>query len=519
MHRQNEVTVGELQGDPTYQASFQTALDLMTAEDNIAVGTAIAGHVYNFWQDKTNALGLWRRTSVASYKTEKPVWETILDFDQLAAKEGIKWVFSGASRLYPDFSRCLLSMSPDGGDASEMREFDIESRTFIEGGFRAPASKSGLAGWIRTRSSSRRPSRMLTRPSPVIRAWSSSGSAATRLEEATPIFRGAEAGSCRWRRVSNSTATSVYLFPARTLNFFAFAHVRAAALGREQTFAAAGRHDRYGGLSGSIRLRRTQPMDGAGRDVVQARRSLIRSIWRDGPRRVCSTGRDLVRAGLSRVDQRPGPHPGPAVHKPDGQCARQGSCLRAQGGKLVDEAVALPENGTVGISHAEHFGSSVSFSFTDFLTPEFDHLVGRQWRDAADGEVTAGALRCRARSSPNSFEARSKDGTMIPYFVVSGETSKGRCRRFFYGYGGFEVPLLPGYAGVRGRLWLEKGNAYVQACIRGGGDSARLAPGRRSRATARTASTISPRWQGTSSSEASPRLRRWASRAARMAAC
>ena len=57
VHRQNEVTVGELQGDPSYQASFQTALDLMTAEDNIAVGAAIAGHVYNFWQDKTNALG------------------------------------------------------------------------------------------------------------------------------------------------------------------------------------------------------------------------------------------------------------------------------------------------------------------------------------------------------------------------------------------------------------------------------------------------------------------------------
>lgn len=39
-----------------------------------------------------------------------------------------------------------------------------------------------------------------------------------------------------------------------------------------------------------------------------------------------------------------------------------------------------------------------------------------------------------------------------------------------YGYGGFEVPLLPGYAGVRGKLWLEKGYAYVQANIRGGGE-------------------------------------------------
>ena len=99
VHRQNEVTVGELQGDPSYQAAFQTALDLMTAEDNIAVGSALKGHVYNFWQDKTNVLGLWRRTPVTTYKTEKPDWETIINFDQIAAEEGIKWVFGGARRL------------------------------------------------------------------------------------------------------------------------------------------------------------------------------------------------------------------------------------------------------------------------------------------------------------------------------------------------------------------------------------------------------------------------------------
>ncbi|RVD37089.1 S9 family peptidase, partial [Mesorhizobium sp. M4B.F.Ca.ET.019.03.1.1] len=147
VHAQNELTVAELQGDPGYQASFETALDLMTAEDNIPIGTAINGHVYNFWQDKNNVLGLWRRTAVASYKTDKPEWETIVDFDVLSAKEGIKWVFSGASRLYPDFNRCLVSMSPDGGDASEMREFDIAAKSFVEGGFRAAASKSGFS-WL-----------------------------------------------------------------------------------------------------------------------------------------------------------------------------------------------------------------------------------------------------------------------------------------------------------------------------------------------------------------------------------
>jgi len=39
-----------------------------------------------------------------------------------------------------------------------------------------------------------------------------------------------------------------------------------------------------------------------------------------------------------------------------------------------------------------------------------------------------------------------------------------------YGYGGFEISLTPGYRGVLGSCWLEKGGVYVEANIRGGGE-------------------------------------------------
>ncbi|RVD62871.1 S9 family peptidase, partial [Mesorhizobium sp. M4A.F.Ca.ET.029.04.2.1] len=121
VHAQNELTVAELQGDPGYQASFETALDLMTAEDNIPIGTAINGHVYNFWQDKNNVLGLWRRTAVASYKTDKPEWETIVDFDVLSAKEGIKWVFSGAKAAFDEGLRRDVELAHLAGIAAIRR--------------------------------------------------------------------------------------------------------------------------------------------------------------------------------------------------------------------------------------------------------------------------------------------------------------------------------------------------------------------------------------------------------------
>ncbi|MGH6808678.1 MAG: prolyl oligopeptidase family serine peptidase, partial [Ensifer adhaerens] len=131
--------------------------------------------------------------------------------------------------------------------------------------------------------------------------------------------------------------------------------------------------------------------------------------------------------------------------------------------------VALPENGNVDISHVNQFGSSVSFSFTDFLTP--GSII---WSDD-DGETLATVKAQPARFDAaelisEQFEARSRDGTLIPYFVVRRRDQQKPVPALLYGYGGFEVPLLPAYAGVRGKLWLENGYAYVQANIRGGGE-------------------------------------------------
>jgi prolyl oligopeptidase len=468
VHRQNAVTTGELQGDPSYQAAFQTALDLMTAEDNIAVGSALNGHVYNFWQDKTNVLGLWRRTTVASYKTEKPQWETIIDFDSLSAKEGVKWVFSGASRLYPDFSRCLLSLSPDGGDASEMREFDIDTKTFVEGGFRAPASKSGF-GWLdkdtvilsaafeedeKTQSGYPR----------VVKLWRRG----TRLEDATPIFEAQKQDLAAGGSVEFD-GDKRHLFLTRTLDFFAshsFLRMpsgenRRIRLPDDVTDTALFRDQFVFG----VRSPWTAP-DGT-RCQPDGLYSLDFTRWIEtdalGPiDTVLEPAHRVSIAGIARTQDRL------FINLMDNVRGKVVVCERNDDTWSL-EPVALPENGNVGIAHAEHFGSSVSFSFTDFLTPS--SIV---WSDD-DGATLATVKSQPARFDASSlvseqFEARSKDGTKIPYFVVRRRDQDGPVPTLLYGYGGFEVPLLPGYAGVRGRLWLEKGNAYVQANIRGGGE-------------------------------------------------
>ena len=144
----NETSLGVLQGDPRYEGLHQQALDLVQSRDRIpSPSFTHDGHVDNFWQDAEHVRGIWRRTTLDSYRTDAPQWETILDIDALSAAEGANWVYKGASCLPPDERYCLISLSNGGKDAVTVREFDSVTKTFVEGGVSLPESKGG-ASWI-----------------------------------------------------------------------------------------------------------------------------------------------------------------------------------------------------------------------------------------------------------------------------------------------------------------------------------------------------------------------------------
>ena len=107
--------------------------------------TKIGEHFYNMWRDAANPKGLWRRTTLAEYRTSAPAWETVIDLDALSAKEGENWVWHGAAVLEPEDRRCLVSLSRGGADADVVREFDLETKAFVEDGFTLPEAKSRVA--------------------------------------------------------------------------------------------------------------------------------------------------------------------------------------------------------------------------------------------------------------------------------------------------------------------------------------------------------------------------------------
>jgi prolyl oligopeptidase len=133
--------------------------------------------------------------------------------------------------------------------------------------------------------------------------------------------------------------------------------------------------------------------------------------------------------------------------------------------------IDLPANSSVGVAASEDESDTFFASVASFLTPSTLWLGNAAARTVS--EVKALPARFDASGLvTEQFEATSKDGTKVPYFVVHPKAMKldGSNPTLLYAYGGFQISMTPSYSGTIGKLWLEKGGVYVLANIRGGGE-------------------------------------------------
>jgi len=147
VREQSAKAESQLASSTQFQALEHRLLAQLNSSERIPSAQQHGGLLYNFWQDAEHLKGVWRRTSLESYKLASPEWETVLDLDQLSALEGESWVWQGAEFLQPFSGRVLLYLSRGGKDAGVLREFDVQEKRFVNGGFYAPESK-GQAAWL-----------------------------------------------------------------------------------------------------------------------------------------------------------------------------------------------------------------------------------------------------------------------------------------------------------------------------------------------------------------------------------
>src|SRR6516162_1611556 len=134
-------------GDTRFAADRDTLAAIFDRPDNIPLIARRGTRVFNFWKDAAHPRGLWRITTLDSYRIAEPEWDTLLDLDALAASEGEDWTWSGATTIPGTHDRAMLMLSRGGADAAVLREFDFASRDFVPGGFTLPEAKGGAA-WV-----------------------------------------------------------------------------------------------------------------------------------------------------------------------------------------------------------------------------------------------------------------------------------------------------------------------------------------------------------------------------------
>jgi prolyl oligopeptidase len=464
---QNAATLARF-GDARFAADRDTLAAIYDRPDNIPIIARRGPRVFNFWKDAAHPRGLWRTTTLENYRSEQPEWNTVLDLDALAAKEGEDWTWSGATTIPGTHDRAIVKLARGGADAVVLREFDLASRDSVAGGFTLPEAKGGAA-WLD------RDTLLLSSALGEGMATSSGYARTVRL----------------WRRGSDPLAAPV-IFETDANHMAVGADLdREAAEERVVFIETIGFFDSIGWLGDSTgpQTRLDLPTDAWfswHRGWVAVKR---RTPWTVGGETYPG---DTV-LGMSFAPFLSGDRRFSKLFEPAARRALQGFFW--SGGRLVlsildnlqpvfevltpsdigwarQRIEGLPE---IGVAHVWSLDVRAEESTGELLASAQDPLI-----PASLYLVPPLAAPKLLKRAPQTFdpsglvvsrhEAVSEDGTRIPYAQVGPAGETGEAPVHLAGYGGFGISQLPYYNSALGKLWLERGGTGVVANIRGGGE-------------------------------------------------
>jgi prolyl oligopeptidase len=465
VEERSEATLSELRQHPVFDAIFEESLEILTSDERIPIPRIMGGRIYNFWQDAEHERGIWRRTTWKSYVSGEPEWETVLDIDSLAAAEGVNWSFGGATCLPPEHRRCMVDLSRGGADASEVREFDTTEKRFIDAGFFLPEAKSSLT-WLG-------PDALLVATDFGEGSLTTSGYPRVAklwrrglpLESAELLLEGVPTDVAVWV-YSIETPGAIHHVIDHSPSFFETIPYLFGENG-ELTRLDLPLDARFDLAGDQLAVYLRSPWEAEGRtytegSLIATDLDLFLSGGRDfevvveaGPRATIedftSTRENLLVTILDNVR---------------GQLWLYGH----RDGEWIADRVPAPDLGSVSVVATDAYDPRWFFSFSGYTQPSTLYLV-------EPGEEAQEVRRLPAMFDARElvveqFEASSKDGTTVPYFLVHQEDIEldGSNPTLLYSYGGFQISLLPSYNPVVGKAWLERGGAYAVANIRGGGE-------------------------------------------------
>lgn len=479
VRERNAETLKLLSAREDFAPTRARLLEVLNSKDRIPNVTRRGDWLYNLWQDATHKRGLWRRTTLAEYRKAQPQWETVLDLDALAAAERENWVWGGVECLEPQQRLCMLSLSRGGADAKVIREFDLVTKRFVDGGFMLPEAKTDVA-WLDANTllvgTDFGPGSMTDSGYPrILKRWKRG----TPLAEAKTVFEGRREDTWVGAGVDHTPGFERTLV-TRALDFY-----------RQETFLLQGDALQRLDVPDDARIRFMHSAGVAGDTLLIE----LRSDWRIGERSYFKGSllaadfpayqrgerrfqllfeptetRSLAGVATTRTHV--------LVNLNDNVIGRLEEWKREADGRFVRRAVDAPSPGNLGVvslhepaRRDDPMAEQYLLSYTDFLTPD-SLLLGRTGSDRREPLKTLPPSFDSIGMRAEQLFATSRDGTRVPYFVVwpRGAKADGNNPTLLYGYGGFQISLEPWYSRGMGAAWYSRGGVLVVANIRGGGE-------------------------------------------------
>lgn len=425
-----------------------------------------AGWLYNFHQDEQHPRGIYRRTTLEAYRRGEQQWQVVLDIDQLAEQDGVDWYLDGVSHYTLQPERCLLSLTPGGTDATVTREYDLELGNFVEGGFAFALGKNHIAwrdldsvfvcpGWEGAE---------LTRSGYPATVWlvHRGNAEPEHLLDLPPDSMMAAA----WRFLSPEGGH--FDIVEISDSFHERRHATVTTSGELVYLPLPGRCEVQCWLDGDLIIKLACDWQVADRcfaagslvavssDSLLAGDPLVDCLLEPSPRGSI----EAVESSRSAI----------LVNVLDNVQSRLLAFRRCEGTWSACR-LPTPEQGVIEFVDQPWCSDVLYYVYSDFLTPSGLYRL----------DIGHSVPEC-LRSQPAAFDASpfevhqwhatAADGTAIPYFIVLPREREAGVPlpTLLYGYGGFEVSMLPYYVDNFGPHWLEKGGAFVVANIRGGGE-------------------------------------------------
>jgi prolyl oligopeptidase len=467
---QNKNAENLLTGDARFQPMLSSLKEVLFASDRIPFVRTIDSDVYNFWQDKTHVRGILRRASQAQYNATQaqPNWETVLDVDQLAASEGRNWVYVGSDCNRN--GRCLIRLSDGGTDAAVLREFDLKTKKFVNEGFVVPEGKTracwfddntiliGLTGSVDGDTSSGYPRH--------IKLWKRG----TPIQDAPVIFSGQKSDvSVSCFRVEVPEGKWVVL--TRAIDFFNSEYQLLNSDGSIRPLNIPQASQVYTVYHGQLIVSIDKPAQIGGQNFRAGSVLAFPLENMNSPSVVFApTGRTFLNS-VQRLRS------GLVIDLLDNVSSRLRLYRPSSTGWAATE-LPVPNFGSGSVTGADPFSDDFYYLYESFLVPPSLHFYAQQPKAKNRPQMSSIVIKRLSQKFESSnlvaeqFEAKSADGTLVPYFIVHRRdlARNGDNPTLMNGYGGFQVSLKPYYSSIEGKAWLEKGGVFVVANIRGGGE-------------------------------------------------